>query len=224
MTTSRREFLEGITGGAALFGAAPLIDHTSARDLVRAMTPQQEAWDLSWTKRIKGKNRAVFDVPEIENGYGVWRSMVWMQQYKEVLGASDKDLTTVLILRHNGIALALSPAFWSEYGVGKSKSAIHPITLQPTDQNPAMLAAGPDVPPPFVMALQKFIERGGIALGCAVAFGDCVELVKAKHKLDDAAAKKRAMEGLVPGVILQPSGVFAAVRAQQEGAVYVRAS
>jgi hypothetical protein len=74
------------------------------------------------------------------------------------------------------------------------------------------------------MALDKFIARGGIALGCNLAFGDCVELVKSKENLDDAAARKQALSFLVPGVILQPSGVFAAIRAQEAGAIYLRAS
>jgi intracellular sulfur oxidation DsrE/DsrF family protein len=37
-------------------------------------------------------------------------------------------------------------------------------------------------------------------------------------------ARKRAVAALVPGVTLQPSGVFACVRAQQEGCAYVRSS
>ena len=37
-------------------------------------------------------------------------------------------------------------------------------------------------------------------------------------------ARKQAIGYLVPGVILQPSGVFAAIRAQEAGATYLRAS
>jgi len=42
--------------------------------------------------------------------------------------------------------------------------------------------------------------------------------------VDNAEAQKRAVAGLIPGIILQPSGVFAAVRAGQAGCVYVKAS
>jgi intracellular sulfur oxidation DsrE/DsrF family protein len=48
--------------------------------------------------------------------------------------------------------------------------------------------------------------------------------VKAGENLSDEAALTRAISLLVPGVILQPSGVFAAIRAQQEGCIYLRAS
>ena len=226
MTENRREFLERVTGSSALLAALPLIDASSLTDMDRATAPlRADEWDLSWTKRVTGKNRAVFDVPEIESGYGVWRSTIWMNQYKDVIGASDKDLSTVLILRHNGIALAMKQAFWDEHGLGKKKGVTNPLTQQPTDKNPALLGEADGVPMPYAsFALDKFIARGGIVLGCNLAFADCVDLVKAKYGGDDASARKRALEGLVPGVVLQPSGVFAAVRAQQTGAVYVRAS
>jgi hypothetical protein len=225
-TANRREFLGQLAGTTALFGAFPLLDATSPAGMLIASRAVADEWDLSWTKRVTGKHKAVFDVPEVESGYGVWRSSLWMDQYKAVLGATDKDLNTILILRHNGIVMAMKQAFWDEYGVGKSHNVLHPLTQQPTDRNPAILGESDGVPQPFAsFALDKFMARGGIVLGCNVAFDlDVVPVVKAKHNLDDAAARKRAIEGLLPGVILQPSGVFAAVRAQQTGAVYVRAS
>jgi len=74
------------------------------------------------------------------------------------------------------------------------------------------------------MALDKFIARGGIALACNLALMDCIELIKSKENVDDATARKQAIAYMVPGVILQPSGVFAAIRAQEAGAIYLRAS
>ena len=73
-------------------------------------------------------------------------------------------------------------------------------------------------------ALDKFMANGGIALACDLAFDDMVKLVTKKHKGSAETARKTALTMLVPGVILQPSGVFAAVRAQDVGCKYVRAS
>ena len=39
-----------------------------------------------------------------------------------------------------------------------------------------------------------------------------------------AEARARAIAGIIPGVILQPSGVFAVIRAQEAGCVYIKAS
>lgn len=227
MEANRREFLERIAGGAALLGGLPMASPGDLRAFENASAPaaQTPRWDLTWTTRVTGRHKAVFDVPEVESGYGVWRASIWMNQYKETLGVAEHDVKTVLILRHNGIALAMTQSFWDEYGIGKTKNVTHPLTLQPTDRNPALLGEGDGVPAPYsTFALAPFIARGGIVLACNLAFEDCVGLVKARHNLTDAAARARALQSLVPGVIMQPSGVFAAVRAQEAGAVYVRAS
>jgi len=226
MTATRREFLERIAGGSALAAGLPFTSPATLGEFEAAARPQQTAtWDMSWVSRVTGTHKAVFDVPEVESGYGVWRATIWMEQYKEVLRAVDRDLKTVLILRHNGIALAMTQAFWDEYGIGKSKNVTHPLTLQATDKNPALLGEADGVPAPYsTFGLRPFIASGGIVLACNLAFADCVGKVKDKHGGTDDAARARALQALVPGVIMQPSGVFAAVRAQQAGAVYVRAS
>jgi hypothetical protein len=233
MDANRREFLERITGaagGAALFAGVPLGIGTSEprldalKELQRAAAPTQVRYDMSWVSRITGAHKAVYDVPAVESGYGVWRSTIWMNQYRDTLGVAERDITTVLILRHDAIILAMTQAFWDEYDLGRPRGVTHPLTLEVTDRNPALLADA-DVPAPYsTFALPRFVERGGIVLACDLAFRDCVELVQAKHGLEPAAARERALRDLVPGVIMQPSGVFAAVRAQEAGAVYVRAT
>jgi hypothetical protein len=72
--------------------------------------------------------------------------------------------------------------------------------------------------------LRKQLDRGVVVLACNLALDDCVDLIKNTDKISDDAARKAAIAYLVPGVILQPSGVFAAVRAQEAGAAYVKAS
>lgn len=225
MPTTRRDFLERATG-AALLGALPLSLDGMTRALAAPPVQGQEKWDLTWVNKITGKHKAVFDVPAIESGYGVWRASLWGKQYMDVLGVAPKDLSTVVVMRHDGIALAMQQAFWDKYGVGKTKNVVHPITQQPTDRNPVLLASSRgEVPADFDnVALDKFISRGGIALACSLAFDDCVEVVKSKDNVSAEEARKRALGYLVPGVILQPSGVFAAIRAQEAGCTYLRAS
>jgi hypothetical protein len=228
MDTTRRDFLGRVAVNAAILGAMPLSleSSTAFAAAVPSSTTQGEKWDVSWPARLTGKHKAIFDVPEVDSGYGVWRATIWGKQYQDVLGVAPKDMSAVVVLRHNGIVLAMQQAFWDKYGVGKAKSAMHPISAEPTDRNPAMLSSSRnEVPADYdAMALDKFIARGGIALGCNLAFADCVQLIKSKENVSDADARKQAIAFLVPGVILQPSGVFAAIRAQEAGAVYLRAS
>jgi len=226
MDTTRRDFLGKVAVNAAVLGAMPLSIDFSSLSASPAAPAQGEKWDVTWVNRLTGKHKAVFDVPEVESGYGVWRATIWGKQYQEVLGVAPKDMSAAVVLRHNGIVLALQQSFWDKYGIGKAKNVLHPITQQPTAKNPALLStAGDEVPAQFEpMALDKFIGRGGIVLACNLALQDCVELIKSKEGANDADARKAAIGYLVPGVILQPSGVFAAIRAQEAGATYLRAS
>lgn len=227
MDTTRRDFLGKVAINAAVLGAMPLsIDFSSVSAAVPAGTTQGEKWDVTWVNRLTGKHKAIFDVPEIESGYGVWRATIWQRQYQEVLGIDPKELSAAVVLRHNGIVLAMQQAFWDKYGVGKAKNVLHPVTQQPTTKNPVLLtAASGEVPAQLeAMALDKFIARGGVALACNLALQDCVDLIKSKDGANDADARKQAIAYMVPGVILQPSGVFAAIRAQEAGATYLRAS
>jgi hypothetical protein len=226
MESTRREFFERMATGISAFGMVPFGLDAMLRATDATGAAQGQQWDLSWVNRLTGKHKAIFDVPEVESGYGVWRASIWGAQYQDVLKAQSKDISTLLILRHNGIALAMQQSFWDKYGVGKIKNVTHPLTLEPTNRNPALLSSATDgIPAQFdSFALPKFIERGGIALACNLAFQDCVDLVTKNDKVDAAEARKRAIAAMVPGVVLQPSGVFAAVRGQEAGCVYVRAS
>ena len=228
MTTNRREFLGQLTS-AGMLGMLPMSIGSMAGAIdENILAPNVNAadWDLSWTKKITTKYRTVFDVPEIESGYGVWRASMWVFQYQQTLNVQPKDMTPVLVLRHNGIVLAMNQAYWDKYQIGKAKNVTHPVTEQPSDRNPALLSsARGEQPEQFdAMALDKFIARGGIALACNLAFAEVVGTIAKAEKVGEEEARKQAIAMLVPGVVLQPSGVFAAVHAQDLGCKYLRAS
>lgn len=227
MTQNRREFLERITAGAML--ATVPFSPDVLRELgalPSARGERAEEFDLTWVDRVKGKYRAVFDVPEIDSGYGVWRASLWGKQYTDVLKVPPAEMTPVLVLRHHGIALAMQQSFWDKYEVAKSNQVIHPITLQATDRNPALLSSTRGEVPADLddVALDKYLSRGGIALACNLAFDDMIALVTKKDGGTPDAARKTALAGLLPGILLQPSGVFAALHAQDVGCKYLRAS
>ena len=225
MSQNRREFIERVTAGAML-ATIPL-----SGDAIRAFAtggtrPVAEEWDLSWASKLNGKYKAVFDVAEIESGYGVWRASIWAKQYMDVLKAAPSDLSSVVVIRHNAIVLAMTQAFWDTYGVAKSRTVTHPVTEQPTDRNPVLLSSSHGEVPAQLddVALDKYLARGGIALACNLAFDDVVSIVSKKDGGSPESARKTALDGLVKGVILQPSGVFAALHAQDIGCKFLRSS
>lgn len=225
MTYNRRSFIESAAAGAAAFAIAPgALGAAVPRDLFPANSTA-EVWDLTWTDRLKGKHKAVFDNEELNSGYGVWRAAAWVQQNMDVLKAAPSEISPVVVLRHGAVSLAMQQAYWDKYGIGASKKITHPITGEPTTKNPVLLEEKDGLPPRFAnVGLHKQIGRGAIVLACNLAFEGVVETVKNVDKVSDEEARKRAIAFLIPGVILQPSGVFAVIRAQEAGAAYIKAS
>ena len=73
------------------------------------------------------------------------------------------------------------------------------------------------------MMLDEQIKNGAIVLGCNLAFRSVVSLVEKKDGLTNAQAREKAKSFILPGVIMQPSGIFANVMAQEAGCVFVYA-
>lgn len=224
MNTNRRNFLGAAAVNAATLAVLPRTLFAALPSDLTVRTGTDE-WNLSWPSKLSGKHRAVFDCSDPESGYGVWRASGWARQYMDVMKAPAADVSTAIVLRHNAIVLAMQQPFWDKYGIGASKKVLHPLTLQPTTKNPALLDERDGIPEPFSnMGLRKQLDRGVVALACNLALQVCIDLIKSTDKMSDEEARKRAIAYLVPGVILQPSGVFAVVRAQEAGAAYVKAS
>lgn len=220
MATGRRSFLESLAAGAAGLAALDLADP-------REMAAQAAShWDMTWTTRLRAKRRAVMDVPEIEDGYGVWRAIIWRRQYAQVFGMDEAAINSVLVIRHNAIVLAMNNAFWDRYKIGAEKGVKDPATAEPSPRNPVIERTGANaLPQQFAgFTIEDFIAAGGIVLGCALALRDCSSRIAAAEKISMEEADRRAHSMLVPGIIMQPSGVLAAVVAQDFGCRYVRAS
>jgi hypothetical protein len=226
MATTRRDFLQTLGAGAVALGALPLPVDALALGHPRANPGAPSPFDLSWPGKLHGAHRAVFDVPAVDSGYGVWRASLWESQYAEFMGAKPADLSSVIVIRAEGIILAMQQSYWDAYHPGHKQNVKHPITEQITNTNPVLMSsARNEIPPMFDFAqLDQYIKRGGIALACNLAFKQITDVIEAQDKVGADVARTKAISMLVPGVMLQPSGIFAVVRAQEAGAQFVRAS
>jgi hypothetical protein len=234
MSSNRRNFLKTAGLGAAALASVSSVVHAAEPDVLSIDAvgeelaaweqAQQETWDISWAKRVTGKHKAMFDVPEIEDGVGIFRAGIWGQQYTDVLKLSPGDLSTVIVIRHAAIPLAMTSEFWATYGVGKSLKIRDGKGKKWSMVNPMLSTPATD---PTVASsnylLDKQIAKGAIALGCNLAFRQMVSLVAKQDKLSPADARTKAKTFLVPGVIMQPSGIFANVMAAEAGCAFVNA-
>jgi hypothetical protein len=229
MSTSRRGFL-GWLGSASLLGAVGAPSRAHGAPLPRGertdphALPVGEAWDMSWTSRVTGKYKAVFDSPDASDGAAIYRAVSWIEQYKEVYNAEPAELTAIVVLRHLGFYFAMNDEFWDRYEAGKH--------VKQRDSNGKKWAKANPLGPTVAGADEKmkkyslagFQAMGGIVLACGWSFGGAASQIAEKEKLEKDAARARAKSMLMPGVILQPNGVFAALRAQEAGCSYIDAS
>ncbi len=223
MATPRRDFL-GWLGASTAFAAVgmPLPSSSRAPATPRDV-PITSDWDMSWVDRLHGKYRAVFDSPQVDEGSALFRAVMWRDQTKTVYGTDPTDMSAVIVFRHAAIPLVMNDAYWARFKIGKE--------LKFKDRKGKWSAANPiratEAATPAQWAdysLERFMAQGGTVLGCNVAFGEVVYRFRTEDKLSKEDALARAKEHLIPGVILQPSGVFAALRAQEAGCKYIMAS
>lgn len=223
-STPRRDFLASLAATAATASVAgyalPLGASTAA------------PFDDSWAARVRAaKHKIVFDGPEVSDGLPLSQPWVYRRGY-EVMGSAPNDIVTVVVLRHAAAALALDDALWAKYKLGAVRKIDDPATKQPAERNPwsrtpagkadgelaAILGAPAD---PTVEGL---IRGGGIVLVCNLALGRIARGLAKAAELPPDTVHAELRAGVVPGVLVQPSGVYATARAQESGAVFLRST
>jgi len=224
MSSGRRGFLQTLAAFAASGSTV------SAR-LLRAQSqtrPADETWDVAWKDRLSGKFRAVFDCPEVNGGIELWRAATWKAQVIDVHSVPESEINAVVVIRHAGIPMIMNDEFWARHKLGEKRSIKDPRTQKPAERNPFLSAtdatassSGAGSSTAGASTVDSFIQRGGIVLACNFAFGRMVALLRASEKeLSRDEARARALSQVIPGVILQPSGFFAAIEAQRSGCAF----
>jgi len=234
MARPRREFL-GWLGASTVMAAtagSPLAAQepppAAARpdggpDGADRLVPVSAEWDVTWADRIQGKHRAVFDSPGVSEGAALFRAAMWRDQYKEVYGTPPEEMSAVVVIRHTAIPLAMGDAYWARFGIGKEEKLKDPATRKWYVTNPVRTPWSPE-PRWTAYGLEGFMASGGIVLACNLAFRMVIAKFREADKSTREEAEAAARALLIPGIILQPSGIFAALRAQQAGCSYIMAS
>lgn len=186
--------------------------------------PVAGKWDMGWTDRLTGRYKAVFDSPEPAEGSALFRAVAWCDMYKEVYDADRKEMAPVVVFRHAAIPMIMGNAYWDTFEVGKDMKLRDDNGKKWARANP-LSSGGATLPDDQARyKIESFLAAGGVVLGCNWAFGRIVGTIQKAEKLEAAAARTRALELMIPGVVLQPNGIFAVLRAQEAGCKYVMAS
>ena len=233
--TERREFLKQIAASGMVLAAAAADPFVAAAQAVNPPAPstgetptvqaQAVQWDDSWATTLAGvKYKAVIDGPEIEEGALFWGAAAWLDGCKQALGAADGEALAAVVIRHSAIPLAYGDAIWAKYQVGKKLKIKDPVTNKPALRNPFLSI--PDGHPEMAWMASATITalgaRGVTFPCCNRATRFFASQIAGWSKQDRNVVYEELKANLVPGARLQPTGLYATMRAQQVGAAFMR--
>jgi len=210
--THRRGFLGGIAAGAAALVAGRL--STAGAEIFTAT--ESHALDDAWIGKIKGKYKQVFDATSANEGFGAAFPLNFLASTKEAVKATDADVTGVVVFRHFAMPLMLNDATWAKYHIGEMLSVTDPKTKAHATKN----IFRDNVPLYPGLTYEQEMKNGVIFVACNMALTVISGMAAPKAGVTADQAKKDFTAGLLPGVYLAASGVYAVNRAQQAGCTY----
>jgi hypothetical protein len=224
--TPRREFLGQMAASAMVLAGAACATPMSAAQTAAAPVPSQPGgaptkWDDSWTGRLTSKHKAVFDSPEVAENttLGVSQAIRYINGVRDALAA---EAQTVVVIRHKAIPFAFNDAMWEKYKIGEESKV--KIGDAWATKNPLLNGRGNAAGDRPQGNLVWLASHGHILLGCDLATQGFAAGYAEKAKATTKEVYEELKANLVPGMILQPNGVYAVLRAQEAGCVYMRST
>jgi hypothetical protein len=219
-TNERRNFLGKVAAGAAALGMAAFSNPVLAKAASGLEAPGSDA--DAWFSKLKGKHRMVFDCTRPHEVF----PFAWPKVFLMTNGASgkDSDCGVVVILRHDAICYAMNDDLWAKYKFGEMFKADDPKTKAPSVRNPFWKPQAGDFKIPGVGAVEIGInelqDNGVMFCVCDVALTVYSAVAGMSSGKDGAEIKKEWVAGLLPGIQVVPSGVWAVGRAQEHQCAY----
>jgi hypothetical protein len=212
-TTPRSGFIGALAAGAAGLAATWLPERAAAAAESAALLPPSD----EWLSRIKGKHKQVFDAVTPNDGWGPAFALNYLDSTAQALKLGDKDLSAVVVLRHWAMPLTLTDDVWAKYKIGELIGVTDPKTSAPATRN--IFSANVPLRPGLTYE-QAITNRGVILVACNLALTVLSEKAAPKAGVTAAQARKEWEAGLIKGVALAASGVYAVNRAQEAGCTY----
>lgn len=181
--------------------------------------PAPNAWDMSWTTRVTGQHRMVFDAPEITGGIALHQARSFLQGYADTLGLTDADVTAVIVFRHAAVPVVLGDELWADGFFAEKDKLKDPETGEPAKRNPFIrIPAGARHSLTWSDgALDQLMARGVIVLACELALANTAGQLARRKEIPRQEAMELIAKHLLPGVTRMPSGIFATSHAQSLG-------
>jgi intracellular sulfur oxidation DsrE/DsrF family protein len=218
-STSRRKFITTLAAGttAGLYSISnPLLGGVQSTE---SLMDDADAW----FNKIKGKHRIVFDVTQPHEVFPfAWPRVFLLTNGKT--GTPENECNAVVVLRHDAIGYAFEDKLWATYKFGEMFKAHDPATNAPAVRNPFWNPKPGDFKVPglgnVAIGINELQASGVMFCVCDVAMTVYSAVAADALKRDPAELKSEWAKGLLPGIQIVPSGVWAVGRAQEKGCGY----
>lgn len=223
-TPQRREFLARLAGSGLVLASAAMDPLVAA---AQAAAPQGQAtsWDDTWATALgNGKYKAVVDGPEIEDGAMLWIAAAFLDGCKQALSAADGEAQVAVVIRHAAICMAYGDAIWAKYPVGKKLKIKDGATKKHAVRNPYLTVPEGNTEVAWMKpyTLTALHDRGVSFPCCNRATRFFASQIAEWSGQDRNVVYEELKANLIPGARLQPTGLYATMRAQQVGAAFMR--
>ena len=224
--TPRREFLGLLTSGAGALSLTTFVNARPAQAAAATATLFGEYADVAdaWFNTIKGKHRVVFDATRPHAIYPfVWPRVFLMTN--GLTGTPELENSVVVVLRHDAIPYALESRLWEKYKLGEVFKADDPASSIAATRNPFWQPKAGDFKVPGVgevaIGINELQSSGVKFCVCGTAITVFSTAVAQKMDQNPEVVKKDWLAGVLPGIQVVPSGVWALGRAQEKGCAYI---
>lgn len=217
----RRDFLRQVATGAAAMSLTMLTPAipASAGSLLTSSDADPEAW----LNKIKGKHRIVFDVTEPRSILPFAWSRVFLIT-NEKTGTPEKESSVVVVLRHGAIPFAMESKLWEKYKFGEMFKVNDEATKASSTRNMFWQPKEGDFKIPglgnVAIGINELQDSGVIFCVCDMALTVYSAAAALQMNKEAAEVKKEWVAGVLPGIEIVPSGVWAVGRAQEHQCSY----
>jgi intracellular sulfur oxidation DsrE/DsrF family protein len=223
LSTNRRAFLGTLATGAAAMSLAGLAAPLQSMAKGKKILSQDDDPD-TWFKKLDGKkHKIVFDVTE---PHGVF-PFAWPRVFlmtNGMTGTNEKDAGVVVILRHESIPYTMNSNLWTKYKFGEVFKINDDKTQTSSLRNAFWKPSAGDFQIPGVgnvaIGINELQESGVMFCVCNVALTVYSAALAQGMGAKPEDVKKEWISGLLPGIQVVPSGVWAVGRAQEHGCAY----
>lgn len=215
---SRRQFIGALALGATASTISVLANPVFAKTNdfeIKTMNDAEE-----WFNNIKGSHRITYDGSTPHGGLPV----VWTWAFyltNNGTGTADDDMTAVTVLRHTAIPYALEDRLWAKYKFGEFFKINDNAAGAPSLRNTVYEPIDGDFPLPGIDGMKRMQERGAMFCVCNLALKVFSQFIAQGMSLDTNEVYEDFLSGVLPGVQIVPSGVWALGRAQEHGCGYI---